>query len=153
MPSLRTLTDLEVNTFYTVRLESEPGPVSREGKGYLLPVRPLRAGTALEFVEIQGSRMQNLPIKVFRAINPIPGADSETAFLITSRFQVENFHTGLVQVFRSWQENVDNPVVSQNEVFTALKLPGLYVYHATNKITLVTIPDLNEKLEDLLLAI
>ena len=96
--------------------------------------------------------MQNLPIQVFKSVDS-EGNDTEEAYLITSRFPVDNFHTGLVQIFKSWHANVDNPTLGNEDLYIALKLPGLFVYSALNKVTVVTLPDLHEKLEDLLLAI
>lgn len=154
MPTYTPMVALEVNTFHTIELEEAKGLFNTRtiSPGYLLPTRPLPVDVALHFHEVVGSRMQNLPIQVYRAVDE-DGQDLDSAFLITSRFNIDNFHTGLVQVFKSWQGNIDNPAVSSSELFLALKMHGLYIYSATNKVTVVTIPDLHEKLEDLLLAI
>lgn len=154
MPSYTSRVALEVNTFYTIYLEEARGlfGTKHESPAYLLPTRNIDPGTEIQFNEIIGSRMQNLPIQVFKSVNE-EGEDTEIAYLITSRFPVDNFHTGLVQIFNSWHRNVENPSIGKDELYMALKLPGMFIYAALNKVTLVTIPDLHEKLEDLLLAI
>lgn len=151
---VEVFTSLAVNTFHTVRTSLSVGPnhPSRSVVGYLLPLTAAEAGKQLSFIEVVGTRAQDLPLRVFRSVDGL-GEPTDEAYLIHSPYPVENLHTGLFQTFRSWQSQVSNPKVENDEVFLALKLPSLYVYHAANKATMITTADLDSRLEDLLVAI
>ena len=151
---VEVFTNLSVNTFHTVRADFAPGPShpSKAMVGYLLPVTNLISGRSYSFVEVVGTRAQDLPLRVFRSVDTL-GEPTEEAYLVSSPYPIENLHTGLFQTFRSWQSQVANPAVENDEVFLALKMPGLYVYCAANKATVVTTADLDSRLEDLLVAI
>ena len=113
---------------------------------YFFPKVPIKRKTSCKVRSIDDKiKSINLPLSL-----GISGdlSDPLGFFVYVPQVKVVNLGTGLLLTHTSWWKHSTNLTLEDGELKTVLRMEDFYIFHAENKVTILTSANLSERIDE-----